>query len=428
MAESTVEKHEELLKKEDFFELIIDNRNRASPLLQFCWCVNKKGLEFLQTEKVLHPFLLVTVLENKSCFRTGWRDYERQLHPLDRGMGHIEFRYPGEYRVHASIVWILTKEFKEAYRGLHDIYLVKNSFGYETKLHDDMTYRPDCIRHDTLPYHDEIEIMVDKNLFAPEPPKWQKKWVNMFRNWNQRAKNQCEWRKHKAIAFTLQPLYVFFIWFPLRTLCAILIIAFYLLIGIYPNRIRWGVIIHPIRMKLSDLIDVYRIRKSCNYWWLAYSDKLERPMFERVLLNPVIIISTIITSLICFRNNFFFQVEVQNWNLLFFAFLSTVMVLSAILFVSHLFTFIIKISFGQWFQKMTNEHQKRKQEKYDKITWKREISFQKQLSFYYGERIQPLSCDNRLKKATIASLPKSHRTIQLRFLEKKTHLCKIFRG
>ena len=178
MTENEVrEKQEVQTRKEDFFELIVNNPNQASPFLQFSWCMNNKGIEYLRERKVLHPFLLVVIL-NKKPYSGDLKDYERQLYPLDRGMGHIEFSCPGKYKIHASVVWTSDssegkkQEACEARKEIYDRYLLKSGkFRYEKDLHDEVSYRPDFLKHSSLPYHDEIEVMIDENLFAPEPSR-----------------------------------------------------------------------------------------------------------------------------------------------------------------------------------------------------------------------------------------------------------------
>lgn len=434
MTEKEMDGQEVKQRKEDFFELIVSNPNHASPFLQFSWCVNKKGIEYLQEKKVLHPFLLVVIL-NKQLYSDNWEDYERQLYPLDRGLGHIEFNRSGEFQIHASVVWSYKssggnlQKAPDARKEIFDKYLERCSTRYEYELHDYVAYRPDKLDHESLPYHDEIKVLVDTNLFAPEPPGWLKWWVNMFWDWR-KPKNQCEWRRRKIIAFTIQPFLVL-LWLVIRSVIAVFWAAFPLVVGYYPSRIGWKAIFHPFDMNLTDIFDKYDFKNGDNYWWLASPKRTERSKLEKILMSPITFYVATISLLIAVGLNIFRIATLfgrLEWNILLASLLFVAIAMGATLLVCKVIIFVVDRFFKEKLEKRAQDRWKRKRDEEDQKRKKEEMAFQSTLSFFYEQRLQPLACTERSREATLASLPESHRTMWLRFMDLKVKVCKPFRG
>lgn len=422
------------LRRKDYFELIVDNPNQASPTFQFSWCVNKKGREELLEKKVLFPFLLVVVTVPHETYRGSgeWREERRILHPLDRGMGYIEFRRPGEYLIHASVIWSDDeRNFKKARRSILDKYSEMDDNGnFKCQLHDGIDYRPSFIRFSKLPFHDKILIKVDENLFAPEPPKWQRKWVNLF--WSGRnPKNECDFRKRKwFLAFTIQPFLVA-IFLVFRTGLALLKAFWCLFVGMRPKRIYWSAIIHPFSWSIEDIADKHERRNKKNLWWITDSEGRIRPFIEVLLICPyfisiLIVIFALNTNLIPLHGTIS---QLHNGEMKFFMIPSIIFgvgfVLSSAFFIYYFLSFIVRRLLNEkWFR----NYQKKKEERASRRKEKKEASLDVSLSFYYNEMIEPLSCDKRPREATLKSLPASHRTFILRFNDFKHNVCRQFRG
>ncbi|MFH0846237.1 MAG: hypothetical protein V1851_02460 [Patescibacteria group bacterium] len=422
-------------EKEDFFELIVSNPNHASPFLQFSWCVNKKGIECLRKEQVLHPFLLVVIL-NKKAYGEEWEDYIRQLYPLDRGLGHIEFNRPGEYKIHASVIWTFNsskgrqQKVEDARKELYNKYKDIKRGKYSYNLHDEETYRPDYLEHNTLSYHDKISVIVDKNLFAPEPSNRMKWWVNMLWDYK-KPKNQCDWRRRKIIAFSIQPLLVL-IFLIIRSIIAVAWVIFLLFIGYYPNKIGWKAVIHPFDMNICDIVDTtYDIKNVDNYWWITNPDRIERSKVEKILMSPITGYGLVIVFLIFVESNIFRMATLigfLDWNILLACFIFVIVVMATSLLLYKICILIINRFFSKKLKLHAEERLRRKQEEETKRKRNEQMAFQSSLSFFYDQRLKPLACTERTREATLTSLPETHRTLQLRFMDLKVKVCKPFRG
>ena len=433
MTENELEEKEVALAKEDYFELIVNRPDQASPFLQFSWCVNSKGIEELKENKVLHPFLLIVIM-NKKPYGDEWEDYLRQLYPLDRGLGHIEFHRPGEYKIFASVIWTDgssnggRQKAADARKELYDKYKKVRGDEYRYRLHDEQTYRPDYLEHSKLPYHDQINVTVDKNLFAPEPSERLKWWVNMLWGW-EKPQNQCKWRQRKYfIAFTIQPLLVF-LWLILRSAIAVVWAIIPLCLGYYPNKIGWRAIIHPFDKDLDDIVDKYDIKNGNNYWWLADPNRTERSKIDKFLMSPVTAYVVMIVFLILAAFNVFYLasfIRYLDWNILFACLIFAVLLMGIFLLLCKILIYVLDRFFGETLDQRARNRWRKKQAEEAKRSKEEQLAVQSSLSFFYDQRLQPLSCANRTREATLASLPESHRSLHLRFMDLKVRVCKPF--
>lgn len=410
-------------KESGGFSLIINNPDHASPFLQFSWCISESGLDYMKSRNVVYPFLLVSFYE-KTNYDEGWDAYDCKLFPLDRGMGHIEFIRPGRFRINASVVWVEDDGKKNCQnkdycrRDIYDKYVSDSSI----RLHDFVNYRPEYFKHPTLPYHDEIEIVVDENLFAPEPSKTLKWWVNWLHN--SRPKNQCQWRRRKWFAFSIKP-FLAIIFLFCRSVTAVIKIAISLLIGYYPQKIRWRAVFHPFEYNHSAIVSRHDLYDKRNYWCYNSLSGNERSVENKIIMNPITLYLIAIISLAAVNNNSY---DIENIFGSFFAFFILIIcIVFWVLFLSGAFYKLLKLFFGNFIKKMEKISLRRKEEVAVRRLDKIEQSYQKKFESYYTDRLQPLSCVVRSPEATLGSLPKSHRTIELRYLDLKVKICKPFR-
>ncbi len=252
----------------------------------------------------------------------------------------------------------------------------------------------------------------------------------MFWGWK-KPKNQCEWRPRKIFAFSLQPFLVFGFYLPVRTCYAVFKTIFCLLIGFYPNKIGWKAIIHPFNMDCSDIADKEDLKDGRNYWWITKSDRKERSRLEKIFMSPITAYSLAIVFLIAVALNLFYFASIirfLEWDVLLACLLFSVLAMGSVLVLYWISMFILDCFFSKILEKRAQELRDRKWAAEEERIKEEKRLFQSSLSFFYEQRLQPLACTQRPREATLASLPESHRTMWLRFMDIKVKACKPFRN
>lgn len=112
-------------------------------------------------------------------------------------------------------------------------------------------------QYDTLIVEEEIKVFktlssemllvsVPKEVFAAEPPAWEKTWVNHY--YSERPFDQCEYRGRRLYSYTIKP-----ILFALEIFVRVLVLLFGVLCGARGSNIKY--IIHPIMYTFTNTID-----------------------------------------------------------------------------------------------------------------------------------------------------------------------------
>ena len=100
---------------------------------------------------------------------------------------------------------------------------------------------------DTLEFA-EIAVVVPTGVFAPEPSEWEKRWVNLW--YVNEPLNQCQFRKRRITAYTIQPILVA-LWLIAKPIICIVAGIFCLLLwaDIAVKELDWRPLFHPWRYK-----------------------------------------------------------------------------------------------------------------------------------------------------------------------------------
>lgn len=405
-------------------ELFVNNPDQASPSLTFGWCLNEEGVDYLRQQKVIYPFLLVVVV--KKAVMTVDYEYARRLYPLDLGLGYIQFDRPGEFLICATVVWSWSGRERKAEEVKEELYeqYVEECPSYLQDLYVKGVFRVENLRHPSLPYRAECLIRIDENQFASEPSPRLGWWVNLF--WDGAApKNQLGWYARMGFAFSVQPIFVL-IFLVCRSLAFVLVVAWFLLIGIYPNRINWRVFIDPYGSKLKRIVNKRERWKLENYWWHSRPDGGERSLTEKVLLSPLTIL---VVALVMVAMKYF-EIPGQmlsrdlSWPVFFLMLaLMTPAASFLALWLKRIADNLAERFFAGFLERKEAENEKRQQEK----TKAERRQFASRISYYYDQRVAPLACAARKREATLEGLPKTHRSWYLRLLDLKARLFKPYR-
>lgn len=213
------------------------------------WCLNKEEVKKL-TETGKEGYLLVLVVPEKhddGDNHSADVKESRYLIPLKQKIDYLDFFSPGNYTIFATVVW----EDLLNFRGLQKRFLGKEHGRYFNCLY---RYYGNQLKNDEFDIcrfgiH-SFEVNVPREVFAKEPPEWEKKWVNLF--WGEKSPNQCHYRKKRIFAYSFQ--LIFFI--PILAsieLATNLIISAFLLFG--TKGIGFRKILHPFSESFDSIWD-----------------------------------------------------------------------------------------------------------------------------------------------------------------------------
>ena len=235
---------------------MIEEKDRAvqNAITPLRWCVDKEVIEKLKQCGIKNPHILLLIFHLGDAY-TGdnddlaydeywsWRsDVERKLINLDKLIDYVQFQRSGKHRIIATIVGgnatiknrYLYKRFlwssDDCY--LSDLRLVDQRGRLDTRLIFGYMFNIG---------NAEIDIVVPDELFANEPPEWEKKWVNLW--YEGPAKDQCHYRKRRLLAYTIKPPLAL-MWYSFTLLVRYVAAAFLLMCGM--RYIDFRPLIHPI--------------------------------------------------------------------------------------------------------------------------------------------------------------------------------------
>lgn len=367
---------------------------------------------------IRYPYMLVCVAEKKKLLDRDGNDVslveiDRHLYPLDRGYGRIEFPRPGSFVVHAAIVFYPHRADetggKAVFNELKEIYLRKNNDG---------TYMAELTWHDEFDQssfawaigHEEAVVSVAPEFFAKEPPAWLRSWAMKLNE--KMPRNQCEWRRRLIFAFTVQPIvwmilaaFLMFITI-VRGIIGIAVAALAFCILGY-REVNLKPIFHPDSSRIEEILfggrGILWHWPEC-FWTRTTSSRKKRHPGVVVLITPWMWIS-------CFLITYGVPVLLGHTTLIFRV--ATLVVAMGVLagVVSLIALHLTKM------QKDSAEKREQKKKETRAL-----------YDAYYQDRLVPLACfsDTAPTNATVGALPKSHRTIVLRFEELKTKVCRPF--
>ena len=200
-------------------KLLMESVTPDNPTVAVRWCLNKAEQEALLKVKERVFVLISIAYENEA--------EDRFLCSVEEAMTHLVFRFAGKHKVFSRLIWSFSDEI--ARRKFESILLERmDSVTYSTQVlsyhhtefQDGFAYSvvdADCF---SMGSAEVVEIDVDKDHFAKEPPQWLKSWVNEM--YNTPPRDQCEFRRRAIWAFSAQPLIIlvaFVLYFTIATIC-----------------------------------------------------------------------------------------------------------------------------------------------------------------------------------------------------------------
>jgi hypothetical protein len=175
----------------NMFELSLLETETQTGSIPITWCIDKDWLEHNSNEPL---YVLLCTVNTK--YQAEWRGIAK----LSDLAAYVTFLSPGENRIYG---FVTNNEYKR------DTWLLKTDDNFSTWSHSyfDKKYHVNkqLLLHfnSTAPYN-FLDVNIPENCFAPEPSEIEKSWVNFF--WRNKAVDQCEFRRRRLFAYTIQPL------------------------------------------------------------------------------------------------------------------------------------------------------------------------------------------------------------------------------
>jgi hypothetical protein len=187
------------------------------------WCLDPETREVLKKHAGENPQLLLII--------TGGSIYKetRKIVDLEDVVQILPLRYPGKNTILSAIIWgnVHTRE---------EIFLHRHDNVYGTDLVNYPGYKKNGAPILSGAYESYklsgpvIEVDVPQEIFAKEPPEWEKTWVNRWHY--DPPRDQCKYRARRIFAYTLQP-FLFLIPFCVTGAIFLVFAFFALLFGFY---------------------------------------------------------------------------------------------------------------------------------------------------------------------------------------------------
>ncbi|MFH1584854.1 MAG: hypothetical protein ABIB12_01870 [Patescibacteria group bacterium] len=184
----------------------MSSRTVNDAAIQVRWRISEKEQEqltYLMKDEEAFVLLVAQHLESGKEMR--------YLIALKEAFQYVMFSRPGQWELRAGVVtqspintggtWI--GEYTSAKTILTKKFLQRESdhaSGYQ-----ESTYSWEYF----ISADNSIEMDVPMELFAKEPPAWEKKWVTLL--WGSPLTDQCDYRKRRIFAYTAQPILLVFV-------------------------------------------------------------------------------------------------------------------------------------------------------------------------------------------------------------------------
>lgn len=176
------------------FKLFIKDTDVTSGAVPVSWCLPVETLNWLYEEKCEDPYIVIGIVPNKPRHQG-----RRVIAPLKDLIAYIPFYTKGDNKIFSFIV-----QDKE----MAKLYLQKDKGEYHRSLvtWDNERYYD---YYDAISYRfsEIITVNVPDAHFAKEPAQWEKNWVNFWFKYP--AEDQCEFRRRRLLAYTVQPIVMF---------------------------------------------------------------------------------------------------------------------------------------------------------------------------------------------------------------------------
>lgn len=241
-------------------ELHVSSNDVTSGSIGVGWCVSPDTLKELAERGVKNPgIVLFTSPKGKVNLESPNHKEFRTVVALKDLVAYVSFKTSGFSNVWGFIVSDV-KRAKQRYLEKSDRVGWKQEilsedatmwpmWNLDGRLNAAEFYTENYFKSDFLKelISDPIEVFVPNECFAPEPAEWEKTWVNYF--FTRKVMDQCEFRRRRIVAYTLQPLFM-----TLNIAVRALLLTLSTVLGLRAWSI--GPLLHPVTVPFSTAADV----------------------------------------------------------------------------------------------------------------------------------------------------------------------------
>lgn len=442
------------------------NKNgQVDSVVPIQWCISRETGEMLQAEGTEEPFLLIVI-------SNGEKEMDRRLVPLREEMCYLNFHRPGENVIHATIVWMKDEVFGSPKKIFNERFddgefrtqILTDENPRETKLRQrrseiwDEQSRLDSDSEEAAALRSEedqvnaeladlhgaetsffgirnnfnavsqlgeetqLGVVVPEEMFAKSPPRWMQ-WLGNFYNWEKAAVDQCHLRKRALITLSTLPfvltakLLFYVVVGGIMQLGNLIMLSLAFLCT--ARDINYEPFRHPISCRPTDVWDGVK-----NFYWF------DKKVVKQEILNEGKENERTVEV-----------VEYEERSPLFFvisppvvALLSVIGVVLYLIFDAKLFiyagvgaAFVIGVLFliGSLFSPLFSPIKSYFDNRADERRRKQREATEKRAEMLRHD-LELLACDGRTRDVSVSSLPKSRRTVGLRFQETKSKVCRPF--
>jgi len=233
--------------------LVVNSPESSEPVIPVRWCLDQEAIRRLADMEAVEPQIVISIMNDK-------REIDRVVAPLDQALAYVEFRNPGVNTLRAFIAW---HEKGQAWR-LKDHFMVRNSRRglikrtlywqhdneFDPKQAGMYTQRITWLTgvNDNNEHVATLDVNVPKEFFAAEPPEWEKRWVNLW--YQYQPVDQCDYRRRRIWAYTVKP-FAALIYAAGSILVRAVVAAFTLLMGLRLGSA--GAVVRPFTTDVRDV-------------------------------------------------------------------------------------------------------------------------------------------------------------------------------
>jgi hypothetical protein len=372
------------IDREPDFELKLTEIDVTSGSIPITWCLSKEWLENNNIRDYWVLFIVAPPTPNGK--NAEWRGYAK----LSDMMAYITFYRPGKNRVYARLSnnKDTVKEWMSRYEGQWKTdYIGYPSYSWEIDRYNEGKWEfkltPPTDRPCTY-----LDLDMPKECFAAEPWEFEKTWVNWL--WSNKAIDQCEFRKRRMFAYSIQPFLFIFV------ILLRYIVAFSVSI-VGCRKVNYSPLWMPFTTSLSDIV------QDIDGTYLVIKNIPEPFSYAIVPIVPLTLISVV--------SGFFLEGLSGIW-------LGLVFPLGFLAILGVVFLFCVSASslpILNWIGNRWDAYWTRIEEDRE-ARWKEWEAHQRQL----------MMCSTRTRITSIRDLPKAKRTVRLRFQGLKSMVCKPF--
>lgn len=370
-------------------ELHFNDKDASTGSIPVSWCLDKKALDFISINKEIFsdPAIVIITTPNE-----GNHQEYRHIARISDLMTYVPLHFAGKNKIFAFIApsyKMANKKFLDKYYDVNYDYIIELLDHYNENLDEDkLKYHLSSMRlsHPGFEKDDEkfldiiiassATITVPKDIFAKEPPAWERKWVNLLLG-GSKATDQCSYRRQRIFAYTLQPIFLFIIY-----------LLNFLWVGaslLYGSR---------------SLINGLKSLIIFDFDYLSYGNYFDTSLFK--------------------DGTFFYgQSKNRNINILRLPFMPVFWILGYFIMTSCEFAFVFSMIFGIIVSMILLVAL---------LSFKdiKDILSEKRNNIFLEETADLVICNGGMKPQSIDQLPSKHRTINLRFQQLKSKVCRPF--